>query len=39
MRRREARVNDTHIDEPDRRCRWPLGCRPDEPPALTELGL
>ena len=39
MRRREASINDIHIDEADRLFHWPLGRRPDDHPGLTELGL
>jgi len=27
------------IAEKDRKCHWPLGCRPDDYPSLSELGL
>ena len=39
MRRRIASINDLPIAEADRKCRWPLGRRPDDYPGLSELGL
>ena len=39
MRRRLASINDLPIREADRKYRWPLGRRPDDHPALSELGL
>jgi nuclear transport factor 2 (NTF2) superfamily protein len=39
MRRREASINDTRLDEADRRFRWPLGPRPADHEGLSELGL
>ena len=39
MKRRYASINDLPIREQDRLFHWPLGRRPDEQPALTELGL
>ncbi len=39
MSRRLASINDLSIRESERLFRWPLGRRPDDHPALTELGL
>ena len=39
MARRYASINDLPIDEGERLFRWPLGRRPDEHAALSELGL
>lgn len=39
MQRRIASINDLPIEERERLYRWPLGRRPDDHPALTELGL
>src|SRR3954462_11976098 len=39
MRRRHASINDLPIMESDRKYRWPLGRRPDDHAALSELGL
>jgi hypothetical protein len=39
MRRRIASINDLPIRESDRKCRWPLGRRPDNHPGLSDLGL
>ena len=39
MRRRLASINDFPIRESDRRYHWPLGCRPDGHPGLTDLGF
>ena len=39
MRSRFASINDLAIDEGSRVFRWPEGRRPDEHPALDELGL
>lgn len=39
MRRRFASINDLPIAEADRKYHWPLGCRPDDHPGLSDLGL
>jgi nuclear transport factor 2 (NTF2) superfamily protein len=39
MQRRIASINDLPIKEADRKYRWPLGRRPDDHPALSDLGL
>ena len=39
MRLRIASINDLSLAEGDRKYRWPLGRRPDDHPALSELGL
>jgi nuclear transport factor 2 (NTF2) superfamily protein len=39
MRVRFASINDLSINESDRKCRWPLGRRPDDHPSLSDLGL
>ncbi len=39
MQRRYASINDLPIAEPDRKFHWPQGRRPDDYPALSELGL
>jgi nuclear transport factor 2 (NTF2) superfamily protein len=39
MRRRIASINEHPIDESDRRFHWPLGRRPDDTPALSDLGF
>lgn len=39
MQKRYASINDLPIMEVDRKCRWPLGRRPDDHPSLSELGL
>jgi nuclear transport factor 2 (NTF2) superfamily protein len=39
MRRRVASINDTPIQESDRKYHWPLGRRPDDHPSLSDLGL
>lgn len=39
MRRRLASINDLPIMESERKYHWPLGRRPDDPPALSDLGL
>ena len=39
MQRRFACINDLPIAETDRRFHWPLGCRPDDHPALSALDL
>ena len=39
MRRRLASINDQPIQESQRKCRWPLGRRPDDHAGLSELGL
>jgi uncharacterized protein len=39
MHHRYASINDLPIKESERKYHWPLGRRPDDHPALTELGL
>ena len=39
MQRRLASINEHPITEAERRFRWPLGRRPDDAPALDELGF
>ena len=39
MQRRFASINDLPINEADRKCRWPLGRRPDDHPSLSDLDL
>lgn len=39
MRVRHASINDVPIEESERKFRWPMGRRPDDEPALSELGL
>ena len=39
MRRRLASINDSPIQESDRKFHWTQGRRPDEHPGLGELGL
>ena len=39
MQRRIASINDTPINESQRKLDWPEGPRPDDYPELTELGL
>jgi len=39
MATRYASINDLPIAEADRKFHWPLGRRPDDHPALSELGL
>jgi len=39
MRLRFASINDLPIKESERKYHWPLGRRPDEHPALSDLGL
>jgi nuclear transport factor 2 (NTF2) superfamily protein len=39
MRRRIASINDLPISESERKYHWPLGRRPDDHPALSDLGL
>jgi nuclear transport factor 2 (NTF2) superfamily protein len=39
MQWRFASINDLPIKEADRKCRWPLGPRPDGHPGLSDLGL
>src|SRR6202044_791123 len=39
MVRRIASINDLHILESARKFHWPLGRRPDDHPALSDLGL
>lgn len=39
MHTRIASINDAPITADDRKCRWPLGRRPDDHPGLSELGF
>jgi len=39
MCRRIASINDLRISTTDRLFHWPLGCRPDDHPGLTDLNL
>jgi nuclear transport factor 2 (NTF2) superfamily protein len=39
MRRRIASINDLPISEAERKYHWPLGCRPNDHPGLSDLGL
>ena len=39
MRLRIASINDLPINESERKYHWPLGCRPDGHPGLSDLGL
>ena len=39
MRLRFASINDLPIKESERKYHWPLGCRPDGQPGLSDLGL
>jgi nuclear transport factor 2 (NTF2) superfamily protein len=39
MRRRIASINERPIQETERKLRWPLGCRPDDHPGLSDLGF
>ena len=39
MRLRLASINDLPIKETERKYHWPLGRRPDDHPALTDLGF
>jgi uncharacterized protein len=39
MMYRHASINDLPIKESERKFHWPLGCRPDEHPGLSALGL
>jgi nuclear transport factor 2 (NTF2) superfamily protein len=39
MRRREASINDVHIDESARGFRWSSGPRPADHPGLSALGM
>ena len=39
MYKRIASINDLPIQEKDRKFHWALGCRPDEHPSLSDLGL
>jgi hypothetical protein len=39
MEQRFASINDLPIGEADRKYHWPLGRRPDDHPALSDLGL
>jgi nuclear transport factor 2 (NTF2) superfamily protein len=39
MKRRHASINDLLILESERLFHWPIGRRPDDHPALSELGL
>ncbi|MCO4881148.1 DUF1348 family protein [Paraburkholderia caribensis] len=39
MHHRHASINDLPIKESERKFHWPLGRRPDDHPALSDLGL
>jgi uncharacterized protein len=39
MATRLASINDLPISQAQRKYYWPLGCRPDNHPGLTDLGL
>ncbi|WP_343656078.1 nuclear transport factor 2 family protein [Paraburkholderia caribensis] len=39
MQHRHASINDLPIKESERKFHWPLGRRPDDHPALSDLGL
>lgn len=39
MMRRFASINDLPIKKSERKFFWPLGCRPDDHPGLSDLGL
>ncbi|WP_227247410.1 nuclear transport factor 2 family protein [Paraburkholderia caribensis] len=39
MHHRHASINDLPIKESERKFHWPLGRRPDDYPALSDLGL
>ena len=39
MATRFAATNDLPISESERKYHWPLGCRPDDHPILSDLGL
>jgi uncharacterized protein len=39
MQRRFSSINDMPIKESERKLHWPLGRRPDDHPALSDLGL
>jgi len=39
MRRRFASINDLPIKAAERKFFWPLGCRPDDHPGLSDLDL
>ena len=39
MARRHASINEHPIREDERKFHWPLGCRPDDHPGLSDLGL
>lgn len=39
MHLRFASINDLHIQELERKYRWPQGRRPDDHPGLSDLGL
>jgi hypothetical protein len=39
MQRRIASINDHPIAAAERKVDWPLGCRPDAHPGLSDLGL
>lgn len=39
MQQRHASINDLAIAETERKFHWPLGRRPDDHPALSDLGL
>jgi nuclear transport factor 2 (NTF2) superfamily protein len=34
-----ASINEHQITEMERKFRWPLGCRPEDHPSLSNLGL
>ena len=39
MRLRHASINDSPIEEYERKYHWPLGRRPDDHPGLSDLGF
>ena len=39
MRRRVASINDSPIQESERKFHWPLGRRPDDHPGLSDFGF
>ena len=39
MQRRIASINDSPIEDSERKFHWPLGPRPDDHPGLSDLGL
>lgn len=39
MQKRFASINDLPISESERKYHWAFGCRPDDHPGLSELGL